>query len=56
MKNQKVKINPFLTTDPYNKRGQIGEVTECDGEVATVLFEDGITGKYQTDTLELVSS
>lgn len=48
----KARVNNFLTTDPYNKRGQIGKVKEIKDDMATLIFEDGTTGQYQTDALE----
>ncbi|UGU15180.1 hypothetical protein LS482_16025 [Sinomicrobium kalidii] len=47
--NQTVKIDPFLTNDPYNKRGETGKVIKIEGSennVVTVEFSDGTTGLY----------
>lgn len=57
--NKKVKIDNFLTSDPFNKRGQIGTVTkveEIDEENAdvTIQFEDGSTGLYQLGTFDIL--
>jgi hypothetical protein len=60
MKNlisKKVKIDNFLTTDPFEKRGETGTVvgiTEIDEENADVFieFEDGVIGMYQLGTFE----
>lgn len=62
MKNlisKKVKIEQFLTTDPFQKRGETGtviEVLEIDEENAdvTIEFEDGIIGMYQLGTFEIL--
>lgn len=56
--NKTVKIDRFLTTDPYNKRGATGtviSVQEIDEENAdvTILFEDQSTGIYQLGTFEI---
>ena len=57
--NKKVKIDNFLTTDPFNKRGQTGTVTnvleidECNADV-TIQFEDGSTGLYELGTFEIL--
>ncbi len=62
MKNlidQKVQIDNFLTSDPFNKRGQIGTVTNVleideDNADVTIQFEDGTIGVYQLGTFEIV--
>lgn len=57
--NQKVKIDNFLTTDPFNKRGEVGIVTKVeeideDNADVTIQFEDGTIGVYQLGTFEIV--
>ena len=53
---EKVKVNSRLTTDPYNKRGQTGEIKAIgsgDTDGAIVLqFEDGSIGIYMGDAVE----
>jgi hypothetical protein len=49
-----VKIDPFLDTDPYSKRGEEGIISDFDDEIATIKFDDGITGKYQWGTFSKV--
>lgn len=46
-----VLIPPSLTTDPFDKRGQIGIVVKIDGETLTVEFENLDLGLYQVDAL-----
>lgn len=45
-----------LTTDPVNKRGEIGIITKIDEaeEVYTVLFDDGVIGLYEFDAVEVL--
>jgi hypothetical protein len=46
-----VLIPPSLTTDPFNKRGQIGIVIKIENETLTVEFENLDLGLYQSDAL-----
>ncbi|TDX00520.1 hypothetical protein [Dinghuibacter silviterrae] len=50
---QTVIVDPDLTTDPFERRGQIGRVIEYDVQFpsVTVLFDDGKNGHYLTDTI-----
>ncbi len=52
-----VKVPAGLTTDPYNKRGQIGVVAAIHGLDIVVEFKDLnevlSIGKYDIDALEL---
>jgi hypothetical protein len=44
-----------VTTDPYNRRGQIGTVTTIDADdVVSIIFPDGQYGMYDEDTLILL--
>jgi hypothetical protein len=57
--NQSVQIDNFLTTDPFNKRGEVGIVTKVeeideDNADVTIQFEDGTIGVYQLGTFEIV--
>lgn len=54
MKERYVHIPDDLTTDPCDKRGEIGviEKTDVDRRTATVLFGDGVKGEYQFEALE----
>jgi len=59
LKGKKVIIDRFLTTDPFNKRGEVGTITNVkviDEENAdvTINFPDGIIGVYQYGTFEIV--
>jgi hypothetical protein len=51
-----VKVPEGLTTDPFNKRGQIGVVAAIHGLDVTVEFKDLnyilSVGKYDIDALE----
>lgn len=50
--NRFAKVPQHLTTDPANKRGQIGRITDIDGDVITLEFTDNVRGKYLADVLE----
>lgn len=65
--NQKVQIDNLLTTDPFNKRGQVGTIIEVEvfdeesfkdleygSADVTIQFEDGTIGVYQLGTFEIV--
>lgn len=57
--NQSVQIDNFLTTDPFNKRGEVGKVTKVeeideDNADVTIQFEDGTIGVYQLGTFEIL--
>lgn len=57
--NQSVQIDNFLTTDPFNKRGEVGIVTKVeeideDNADVTIQFEDGTIGVYQLGTFEIL--
>lgn len=59
IKGKTVKIDQFLTSDPYNKRGKTGIVTDIkiiDEESAdvTIKFEDGVIGLYEYGTFEII--
>ena len=59
LKGKTVKIDQFLTSDPYNKRGKTGIVTDIriiDEESAdvTIKFEDGVIGLYEYGTFEII--
>lgn len=59
LKGKKVIIDRFLTTDPFNKRGEVGTVTNLkiiDEETAdvTIIFEDGVVGLYEYGTFEII--
>lgn len=51
---QKVRVNRFLTTDPYGKKGKTGIVIDVEDDYVNIEFADGTTGYYQIDTLELI--
>lgn len=59
--NKKVQIDNFLTSDPYNKRGEIGtvisiDIIDEDNEEADVKikFEDNVIGIYQYGTFDVL--
>ena len=59
LKGKTVKIDQFLTSDPYNKRGETGIVTDIkiiDEESAdvTIKFEDGVIGLYEYGIFEII--
>lgn len=59
LRGKKVMIDRFLTTDPFNKRGEVGTVNNIkvideDNADFTIKFSDGILGVYQYGTFELV--
>ena len=59
LKGKKVIIDRFLTTDPFNKRGEFGIVSDVkiideDSAEVTIKFEDGVIGVYDNDTFEVV--
>ncbi|WP_165764967.1 hypothetical protein [Flavobacterium davisii] len=54
----KAQVLQFLTTDPKNKRGEIGIIikTNEEDEVYTLLFEDGVTGLYSFDAVSILKT
>lgn len=59
LKGKQVIIDRFLTTDPFNKRGEVGTVTNVkvideDNADVTIDFKDGVVGVYEYGTFELV--
>lgn len=50
---QQVTVEPFLTTDPYKRRGQKGLAVGIkeDYETYAVQFPDGSIGFYKEDAL-----
>ncbi|WP_310560384.1 hypothetical protein [Flavobacterium sp.] len=62
MKNligKKVMIDQFLTSDPFNKRGEKGIVIDIkiideDSADVTIEFEDGVIGVYEYGTFEIL--
>jgi hypothetical protein len=68
LKGKKVMIDQSLTTDPFNKRGQVGIVTnvkvidkesfkelEYGSAEITIEFEDGVVGIYDFGTFEIIN-
>ncbi len=49
----KVQVSPYCTTDPVNKQGHEGCVTNIDrdNDTITVRFHDGVVGDYEEDVL-----
>lgn len=59
LKGKTVKIDQFLTSDPYNKRGKTGIVTDIkiidkESTDVTIKFEDGVIGLYEYGTFEII--
>lgn len=62
MKNllhKKARIDSFLTSDPYNKRGETGTIINVsiideDEYSVHVKFNDGVIGIYQSKTFEIL--
>lgn len=67
MKNQKAQIDFSLTSDPKNKQGETGIIThveildnegfqeqEYGSGIVTIQFEDGVIGKYDLGTFDLL--
>jgi hypothetical protein len=51
-KGRRYVVHPTLTTDPYNMRGEMVEVTRVKNDVAYVKnVRTGKKGMYMTDTL-----
>jgi len=51
-KGDYVAVHKGITTDPYNRRGQIGVVDAIDANnIVTIKFSDGKKAKYEYDTL-----
>ncbi len=48
---QKVQVDRFLTSDPYNKKGQTGIITKIEDDIVSVKFSDNTIGLYEDDTL-----
>lgn len=46
------KVPKDLTTDPYNRRGQTGQVIKNEEDKTTLKFFDGGIGYYQPEALE----
>lgn len=59
LKGKQVIIDRFLTTDPLNKRGEVGTVTNVkvideDNADVTIKFKDEVVGVYEYGTFEIV--
>jgi hypothetical protein len=58
----KVRVSPFVTTDPYHKTGEMGTIIlieEQEGEENTIVslsFEDGSIGMYYIDCIEIINN
>jgi len=52
----KVRVSPFITTDPYGKVGQVGRLTDIrtyeDYTLGIITFADDSVGVYDIDFLE----
>jgi len=55
----KVRVSPFITTDPYGKAGQVGVLTGVctrgDLELGIVTFADNSVGIYDVECLEPIN-
>ena len=58
----KVRVSPFVTTDPYQKTGEMGTIIlieEQEGEGNTIVslsFGDGSIGMYYIDCIEVINN
>lgn len=54
-----VRVNPFITTDPTNQKGKVGEVVEIVNnnglEIVKVRFNKGCYGLYDSYTLKKIN-
>lgn len=55
-----VRVSPFITTDPANKKGKVGVIVEIVNngglEIVKVRFNKGCYGLYDGDTIEKVTT
>ena len=55
----KVRVSPFITTDPYSKAGQVGKLTDIrtyeDFTLGIITFADDSVGVYDIECLEPVN-
>ena len=53
----KVRVSPFITTDPYGKKGKVGKLTDIRTYEALgiVTFADDSVGVYDIECLEPVN-
>lgn len=55
----KVRVSPFITTDPYGKAGQVGRLTDIrtyeDYTLGIITFADDSVGVYDIDFLETIN-
>jgi len=41
-------------SDCLHRQGQVGYIVKVEDDVATIKFRDGVVGKYETDTFEII--
>ena len=55
----KVRVSPFITTDPYSKKGQVGKLTDIrtyeDYTLGIITFADDSVGVYDVECLEPIN-
>ncbi len=49
-----VRVHPELTSDPNDRRGQLGEVIDREDDILRVKFEDRGQGRYFESALILI--
>ena len=54
----KVRVSPFITTDPYGKKGQVGKLTDIrtyeDYTLGIITFANSV-GVYDIECLEPIN-
>lgn len=55
----KVRVSPFITTDPYGKAEQVGKLTDIrtyeDYTLGIITFADDSVGVYDVECLEPIN-
>ena len=55
----KVRVSPFITTDPYGKKGKVGKLTDIrtyeNYTLGIITFADDSVGVYDIECLEPVN-
>lgn len=55
----KVRVLPFITSDPYGKAGQVGKLTDIrtyeDYTLGIITFADNSVGIYDVECLEPIN-
>ena len=55
----KVRVSPFITTDPYGKKGKVGKLTDIrtydDYTLGIITFANDSVGVYDIECLEPIN-